>query len=102
MGGVFAELCPSGAGLQRGFLRTDTGRVLRYSDALEQSARLAPRLVSLGVRAGDRVAVQVEKSAEAVLLYLASLRTGAVYLPLNSGYRSEERRVGKECRSRWS
>jgi malonyl-CoA/methylmalonyl-CoA synthetase len=90
MGGVFAELCPSGAGLQREFLRTDTGRVLRYSDALEQSARLAHRLVALGVRAGDRVAVQVEKSAEAVLLYLASLRTGAVYLPLNSGYTPAE------------
>ena len=90
MGGVFAQLFPRGEALQRQFLRTDGGRVLRYSDALEQSACLAHALVALGVRAGDRVAVQVEKSAEAVLLYLASLRVGAVYLPLNTGYTAAE------------
>jgi malonyl-CoA/methylmalonyl-CoA synthetase len=90
MGGVFAQLFPRGEALQRQFLRTDAGRVLRYSDALEQSARMAHALVALGVRAGDRVAVQVDKSAEAVLLYLASLRVGAVYLPLNTGYTAAE------------
>jgi malonyl-CoA/methylmalonyl-CoA synthetase len=90
MGGVFAQLFPRADALQRQFLRTEAGRVLRYSDALEQSARLAHALVALGVRPGDRVAVQVEKSAEAVLLYLASLRVGAVYLPLNTGYTAAE------------
>ena len=39
-----------------------------------------------GVVPGDRVAVQVEKSADAIMLYLACLRAGAVYLPLNTGY----------------
>ncbi len=43
-------------------------------------------LDALGVRPGDRVAVQVEKSPEALMLYLACLRTGAVYLPLNTAY----------------
>jgi len=89
-GGVFAALFPTGAGLQRCFLRTDSGRELRYAEALEQSAAIAHLLVSVGVRAGDRVAVQVEKSPEAVLLYLATLRAGAVYLPLNSAYTAAE------------
>jgi len=89
--GAFAELFPSAeAALGREFLRTDTGRVLRYDEALAQSARLAHALVALGVRPGDRVAVQVEKSIEAVLLYLATLRTGSVYLPLNTGYTAAE------------
>ena len=39
-----------------------------------------------GVKPGDRVAVQVEKTPEAVALYLACLRAGAVYLPLNTAY----------------
>jgi malonyl-CoA/methylmalonyl-CoA synthetase len=90
-GGAFAGLFPSGAAaLQREFLRTDSGRVLRYDEALAQSARLAQALVALGVRPGDRVAVQVEKSTEAVLLYLATLRAGAVYLPLNTAYTAAE------------
>ena len=90
-GGVFAELFPlADDALQRVFLRTDSGRVLRYEEALAESARLAHTLVALGVRAGDRVAVQAEKSIEAVLLYLATLRTGAVFLPLNTGYTSAE------------
>jgi len=54
------------------------------------SARLARRIVELGVKPGERVAVQVDKSAEALMLYLACLRTGAVYLPLNSGYTRSE------------
>src|SRR5205807_1927590 len=52
----------------------------------EGSARYARILVDLGVRPGDRVAVQVEKTPQAVLLYLATLRAGAVYLPLNTAY----------------
>lgn len=87
---MFTQLLPAGPALQREFLRTETGRTLRYGEAMEQSAQLAHTLVALGVRAGDRVAVQVEKSLEAVLLYLAVLRVGAVYLPLNTGYTAAE------------
>jgi len=46
--------------------------------------------VELGVQPGDRGAVQVDKSPETVMLYLAVLRVGAVYLPLNSGYTGDE------------
>jgi malonyl-CoA/methylmalonyl-CoA synthetase len=70
----------------RVFIRTSSGRVLTYGDMVESSARLANVLVAAGVKSGDRVAVQVEKSPEAILLYLACLRAGAVYLPLNTAY----------------
>lgn len=68
------------------FILTADGRVWTYGDMLEHSGRIASVLDALGVRPGDRVAVQVEKSPEALMLYLACLRTGAVYLPLNTAY----------------
>ncbi|UEM23810.1 malonyl-CoA synthase [Skermanella mucosa] len=61
-------------------------RVLTYGDAVALSSRMANLLVRLGVQPGDRVAVQLEKSAEAIVIYLACLRAGAVYLPLNTAY----------------
>ncbi len=57
-----------------------------YSDLGPETARLANVLVDLGVKPGDRVAVQVEKSAVNLLLYLATVRAGAIYLPLNTAY----------------
>ncbi len=57
---------------------------------LAWSARFANVLVELGVAPGDRVAVQVEKSAEALMLYLACVRAGAIYLPLNTAYTATE------------
>jgi malonyl-CoA/methylmalonyl-CoA synthetase len=54
------------------------------------SARFANALRDLGVEPGDRVAVQVEKSIEAVMLYLACARAGAVFLPLNTAYTAAE------------
>ena len=78
---------------QRGeadFITTREGRRYAHADALAQSAQLAGALIALGVRQGDRVAVQVDKSPEAILLYLACLRMGGVYLPLNTGYTGDE------------
>ena len=65
---------------------------LRYTwdDIDRASACLANLLASLGLPEGARVAVQVEKSPEALLLYLATLRAGYVYLPLNTAYRESE------------
>jgi len=68
------------------FIETQAGKIWTYEDMLALSARLANVLVECGVEPGDRIAVQVEKSAEALMLYLACLRRGAVYLPLNTGY----------------
>lgn len=72
------------------FITTREGRGYSYTEALAMSARLAGALVGLGVAPGDRVAVQVDKSPETILLYLATLRVGAVYLPLNTGYTGDE------------
>lgn len=65
---------------------------LRYTwdDIDRASACLANLLKSLALPQGARVAVQVEKSPEALLLYLATLRAGLVYLPLNTAYRESE------------
>jgi malonyl-CoA/methylmalonyl-CoA synthetase len=67
-------------------METDDGRSISYGDMLARSAQLAHALLQIGVQPGDRVAVQVEKSPEAVLLYLACVRAGAVFLPLNTAY----------------
>ena len=74
----------------RPLLILDDGRQVSYADAAAGSARYASLLSSLDVSPGDRVAVQVEKSAEALLVYLACLRAGLVYLPLNSAYQEGE------------
>ena len=65
---------------------------LTYSwrDLDRATAMLANLLASLALPPGARVAVQTEKSVEALLLYLAVLRAGYVYLPLNTAYQSSE------------
>ena len=68
------------------FLETPDGRIWTYGDMLARSGQIANILTLRGVEPGDRVAVQTEKSAEAIMLYLATLRAGAVYLPLNTAY----------------
>jgi malonyl-CoA/methylmalonyl-CoA synthetase len=68
----------------------EPGHNLSYAAAEEGSARYASFLASLGLEPGDRVAVQVDKSPEALLVYLACLRAGLVYLPLNNAYREGE------------
>ena len=72
--------------LTKTFIETETGLKLSYADLMAGTARYANALVALGVKPGDRVAVQVEKSASAILLYLATVRAGAVFLPLNTAY----------------
>ena len=59
---------------------------LTYAGLFERSGRMANTLVALGVKPGDRVAAQVEKSTDVVALALACLRSGAALLPLNTGY----------------
>ena len=68
------------------FMETADGKVWTYVDMLACSGQLANALVAEGLKPGDRVAVQVEKSPQALMLYLACLRAGLVYLPLNPAY----------------
>ncbi len=74
----------------RPLLLLEDGREISYGEAGETCARYASLLAGLGLAPGERVAVQVEKSPEALLLYLACLRAGLVYLPLNSAYQQGE------------
>lgn len=65
-------------------------RSYTWNDIDEISARYAGLLAALKLPPGARVAVQVEKSPEALMLYLGTLRAGLVYLPLNNAYRADE------------
>ncbi|NJQ02594.1 AMP-binding protein [Streptomyces zingiberis] len=67
----------------------DGGNVT-YAETARTVQRIAARLVADGVTPGDRVAMQVEKSPEAIALYLATLQIGAVFLPLNTAYTGAE------------
>ena len=62
-------------------ITTPDGETISYADLIALSGRLANVLVARGVKPGDRVAVQVEKSVPALVLYLATVRAGAVYFP---------------------
>jgi malonyl-CoA/methylmalonyl-CoA synthetase len=68
------------------FIETEGDLHYTWADLDSITARFGNYLRALGVAKGDRVAVQVQKSPEAVLLYLACLRAGAVFLPLNTAY----------------
>ena len=67
-------------------LETSGATALTYGALLARSARAANALVALGVQPGDRVAAQIEKSADMIIVALACLRAGSVLLPLNPAY----------------
>jgi malonyl-CoA/methylmalonyl-CoA synthetase len=72
------------------FVELADGLRWSYSDILNETARVANALVSLGVQPGDRVAAQVDKSVSAIALYLGTIRAGAIFLPLNTAYTATE------------
>jgi malonyl-CoA/methylmalonyl-CoA synthetase len=71
-------------------LSTETGQVFLYRDIDALSARYARFLSSIGTMPGNRISVQVEKSPQCLALYLACLRAGFVFHPLNMGYKKSE------------
>ncbi len=71
-------------------VETDHGLHYSWRDLDHASARIANLLHALDLEPGARIAVQVEKSVEAIFLYLATLRAGFVFLPLNTAYQSAE------------
>ena len=71
------------------FLLSD-GSAISYGALEAGAAQVAGRLRAEGVKPGDRVALQAEKSAEVIMIYLGVLKAGAVFLPLNSAYTSAE------------
>ncbi|TQF29980.1 malonyl-CoA synthase [Bradyrhizobium sp. UNPA324] len=71
-------------------IETHDGGHISYGDLIARAGQMANVLVARGVKPGDRVAVQVEKSVANIVLYLATVRAGAVYLPLNTAYTLNE------------
>jgi len=71
-------------------IETHDGKYYSWNDLDRATAKIANLLLSLGLPHDARVAVQVEKSPEALMLYLATLRAGYIYLPLNTAYRADE------------
>jgi malonyl-CoA/methylmalonyl-CoA synthetase len=67
-------------------LETADGFSLTYGELFDRSGRAANALLALGVQTGDRVAVQIDKSPDMIVLALACFRAGAALLPLNTAY----------------
>src|ERR1700744_2078891 len=63
---------------------------ISYGELIAQAGQIANVRVAAGVKPGDRVAAQTEKSVPGLVLYLATVRAGAVYLPLNTAYTLNE------------
>ena len=85
---LFRERFPSD--LDDCWLETSDGLYYSWRDLERGSAKIANLFASLNLPAGARIAAQVEKSPEALMLYLATVRAGFVYLPLNTAYRAAE------------
>jgi malonyl-CoA/methylmalonyl-CoA synthetase len=86
------DLLAAGFPADRGkpaFLLSD-GSTVSYAELEGGAAQIAGYLVASGVAPGDRVGLQAEKSVEAVMIYLAVLKAGAVFLPLNAAYTRAE------------
>ena len=66
------------------------GQRISYGDLVARAGQMANVLIARGVKPGDRVAAQTEKSVPGLVLYLATVRAGAVYLPLNTAYTLNE------------
>lgn len=85
---LFEAAAEANAG--RSFLVVEGKALLTYADLLNQTARAAAWLDSIGVKPGERAVVQAHKSPAAVILYLACLRAGVVFIPLNTAYQESE------------
>ena len=72
------------------FLQMADGATVTHSDFLQMAAQYANLLVQIGVKPGDRVAVQIAKSPQAVAVYAACAQAGVVFLPLNTAYTADE------------
>jgi malonyl-CoA/methylmalonyl-CoA synthetase len=72
------------------FIELPEGDCVSFGDVFDLAAHIATGLLARDLTPGDRVAVQVEKTWQALALYLATLRAGGVFLPLNTAYTNQE------------
>lgn len=87
---LFDALLAPHAGCDTPFLHLADGKTTTHAEFLARAAQYANALVALGVRPGDRVAVHIQKSDQALALYAACVQAGAVFLPLNTAYTPTE------------
>ncbi len=87
---LYDRLFGTHAGKTSPFLILPDGTVLSHAAFLGMAARFSHVIAGLGVAPGDRLAAQVDKSAQALALYAACVQTGVVFLPLNTGYTVDE------------
>jgi len=87
---LYTRFVVAAADQEKPFLLLPDDQPLSFRDVFSRAGRFAHVLRNHGVKPGDRVAVQAEKSPAVLILYLACLRAGAVYLPLNTGYTPAE------------
>ncbi|MDA9545968.1 malonyl-CoA synthase [Bradyrhizobium sp. CCBAU 45321] len=87
---LFSRLFEGLADPKRLAIETHDGAHISYGDLIAHAGQMANVLVARGVKPGDRVAVQVEKSVTNIVLYLGTVRAGAVFLPLNTAYTLNE------------
>ena len=87
---LFSRLFDKLEDAQRLAIETPEGKHISYGDLVGLAGQMANVLVARGVKPGDRVAAQTEKSVPGLVLYLATVRAGAVYLPLNTAYTLNE------------
>ena len=72
------------------FLLLPNGKTISHDSFIRMAARSANALSEMGLSVGDRVAVQIDKSPEALAVYAACVQSGMVYLPLNTAYTPAE------------
>lgn len=78
------------AGKDTAFLHLPDGKILTHAAFLAVAAQFGHVFAGLGLKAGDRIAVQVEKSPECLAIYAACAQSGLVFLPLNTAYTAQE------------
>ncbi len=87
---LFSQLSSQWTDKDKVAIETGAGKQYRYRSVFAATSRFANALKARGVKPGDRVAAQVEKSPEVLFLFMACLRAGAAYLPLNTAYTEPE------------
>ena len=87
---LFDALFGAHAGSERPFLILGDGTPVTYGEFLRLTARFANAITALGLEPGDRLAVQIEKSPEALAVYAACVQAGVIFLPLNTAYTPAE------------
>ena len=87
---LYDSLFGANAGKEKPFLHFADGSCLTHAAFVKVAAKLAHVLVENGLRPGDRLAMQAEKSAEALAIYAACVQAGVVFLPLNTAYTVDE------------